>query len=64
MAFGAWFAKYRFIIYAITFTLLGTSFYRIYFKGKGDVGLRTRAVLWCVALISISLTAASIIKNL
>jgi hypothetical protein len=56
--------KYRFMLYAITFTLLGMSFYRIYFKRKGDVGLRTKVVLWCVASLGISLTTASIIKNL
>jgi hypothetical protein len=53
MAFGAWFAKYRFVLYGITFSLLGISFYRIYIKGKGDVGLRTKAVLWSVALLQI-----------
>jgi len=64
MAFGAWFAKYRFFLYAITFSLLAMSFYRIYFRRKGDVGMRTKVVLWCVALVSLGMTTASIIKNL
>lgn len=64
VAFGAWFEKYRFLLYAFTFTLLSTSFYRIYFSGKGDVGRRTKVVLWCVAIMSMGLTAASVIKNL
>jgi len=64
VAFGAWFAKYRFFLYGITFTLLGISFYRVYIKGKGDVGKRTRVVLWSVASVSIGLTLYSIIKNL
>jgi len=64
MAFGAWFAKYRFVLYVITFSLLGISFYRIYFRGKGDVGVRTKVVLWFVALLSLSLTTLSIIKYL
>lgn len=61
---GAWFAQYRFVLYLITFTLLGFSFYRIYFKRKGDVGRRTKIVLWCVASISMALTLYSIIRNL
>ena len=56
--------KYRYFLYAFTFSLLCTSFYRIYFKHNGDVGLRTRATLWLVALVSVGLTAMSIIKNL
>ncbi len=64
VAFGAWFAKYRYFLYAFTFTLLGTSFYRIYFKQKGDVGRKTKVTLWIVALVSLGLTALSIIKNL
>jgi hypothetical protein len=64
IAFGAWFAKYRYFLYAFTFTLLATSFYRIYFKHKGDVGRKTKITLWVVAGISLSMTLMSIIKNL
>lgn len=64
VAFGAWFAKYRFVLYAITFSLLGTSFYRIYFKQKGDVGRKTKITLWLVAGVSLALTLMSIVKNL
>jgi hypothetical protein len=64
VAFGAWFVKYRYFLYAFTFTLLGTSFYRIYFKHKGDVGTKTKVTLWLVAGMSFTLTMFSIIKNL
>lgn len=64
VAFGAWFEKYRFFLYAFTFSLLATSFYRIYFKHKGDVGTRTKVTLWIVALMSFSLTMMSIVKHL
>ena len=60
---GAWFATYRYFLYAITFTLLAVSFYRTY-TGKGDVSPRNIKILWIVASISIGLTAYSIIKNL
>ncbi|RMG05220.1 MAG: hypothetical protein D6726_01660 [Nitrospirae bacterium] len=63
MAFGAWIGRFRFVLYAITFTLLGISFYRMY-KGKGDVGRRTKIAVWTVATISITLTLYSILKNL
>ncbi|MDH4163837.1 MAG: hypothetical protein OEW15_14295 [Nitrospirota bacterium] len=64
VAFGAWFVKYRYFLYAFTFTLLATSFYRIYFKHKGDVGIKTKVTLWIVAGMSLMLTTFSIIKNL
>lgn len=64
VAFGAWFVKYRYFLYLFTFTLLGTSFFRIYVKHKGDVGARTKVTLWIVALVSFSLTMLSVIKNL
>ncbi len=63
VAFGAWFEKYRYFLYAFTFTLLCTSFYRIYFKHKGDVGTKTKVTLWLVALLSLSLTMLSIVKH-
>jgi hypothetical protein len=56
-------AKYRIILYAITFTLLGISFYRTY-TGKGDTSPRNRRILWAVATVSLSLTAYSIIRNI
>ncbi len=62
MAVGAWFAKYRIFLYAITFTLLAVSFYRTY-KGKGDVSPRNKKILWITAAMSISLTGYTIIKS-
>jgi len=63
MAAGAWFVKYRYLFYAVTFTLLGFSFYRTYW-GKAHVSRRNRMVLWAVAALSLTLTTLSIIKNL
>jgi hypothetical protein len=60
---GAWFAEYRFILYGITFTLLGVSFYRTY-TGRGDVSTRNKRVLWAVAAVSVGLTVYSIVRNL
>lgn len=60
---GSWFDEYSIYLYALTFSLLVFSFYRIYYKHKGDVGRRTKIVLWSVASMSLVLTCLSIAKR-
>ena len=63
MTFGAWINRYRPFFVALTMTLLGISFYRVY-TGKGNISPWSKRILWGTALISLGLTAYSIFQSI